>query len=132
MRVVLDTNVVVSAHLKPTGVSARVLALVQAGTETTLLYDDRIIAEYREVLARKGMPAEHIEMFLSSLQMGGERILPHPVPVTSPDPDDQMFLEVAVVGRADALVTGNTRHFPAASCSVPVLSPAALLERLVR
>ncbi|HTP28744.1 MAG TPA: hypothetical protein VMK12_24180 [Anaeromyxobacteraceae bacterium] len=37
MRVVLDTNVVVAAHLKPTGVSARVLALVQAGTETTLL-----------------------------------------------------------------------------------------------
>ncbi|HTP27709.1 MAG TPA: PIN domain-containing protein [Anaeromyxobacteraceae bacterium] len=57
MRVVLDTNVVVAAHLKPTGVSARVLALVQ---------------EYREVLARKGKPSEHVELSLSSLQAGGE------------------------------------------------------------
>ena len=121
-----------AAHLKPTGVSARVLALVQEGTEATLLYDDRIIAEYREVLARKGMPSEHVELFLSSLQAGGERILAHLVPVRSPDPDDQMFLEVAVVGRADALVTGNSRHFPAAGCSIPVLSPAALLERMIR
>ncbi len=49
MRIVLDTNVVVSGLLKTSGVSARVLKLAQEGVVVTLLYNDRIIAEYLEV-----------------------------------------------------------------------------------
>ena len=78
MRVVLDTNVVVAAVLKASGISARVLALAQAGTAVTLLYDERIMAEYREVLARKGLDAARIDLLLDSLCAVGERIAPIP------------------------------------------------------
>jgi uncharacterized protein len=46
-----------------------------------------------------------------------------------PDPDDRPFIEVALSGRADAVVTGNVRHFPP-DLGVVVLSPRALLQRL--
>jgi hypothetical protein len=39
-----------------------------------------------------------------------------------------MLLEVAVVGRADAVIAGNARHF--AGCGVPVLSPSEYLGKL--
>ena len=51
MKVVLDTNVLVSGLLNPDGNPGRVLDLLLAG-EITLLVDDRILAEYRAVLAR--------------------------------------------------------------------------------
>jgi hypothetical protein len=68
------------------------------------------------------MTAELVEQLIDSLCVVGERVLAQPVAVTSPDPDDQPFLEVAVAGHADALITGNTRHFP--RCEVPAVSPA--------
>jgi beta-glucosidase-like glycosyl hydrolase len=59
---------VVSAVLKAGGVSARVLARVQAGTDVILLYDDRIVAEYQEVLIRKGLAAELVQQLVDSLR----------------------------------------------------------------
>jgi predicted nucleic acid-binding protein len=46
----------------------------------------------------------------------------------SPDPSDDMVLDVAINGRADALVTHNTKHFMGAGkrFGIPVLSPAEL------
>ena len=54
------------------------------------------------------------------------------MPVALPDPDDAPFLEVAVAGGADALVTGNVAHFrrAAASIDIPVLTPRGFLDRL--
>jgi len=50
----------------------------------------------------------------------------------SPDPNDDMVLDVAVNGRADALVTNNTKHFAAAGrrLGIPVVTPAEMLERI--
>ena len=45
------------------------------------------------------------------------------------DPDDDKVLALAVDGRADCVVTGNTRHFPPEHAGVPVLTPAAFAER---
>jgi len=45
-----------------------------------------------------------------------------------PDESDRPFLDVAVTGAADALITGNTKHFPMAG-EVPVLTPRAFLQR---
>ncbi len=129
MRIVLDTNVVVSGLLKPSGVSARVLELAQEGIVVTLLYDNRIISEYLEVLARKGLDPIRVQQVIESLQAIGELIAAKPIAVQSPDPDDQMFIEVAVGGLADAIVTGNAKHFPA-DCGFRVLSPAGLLRMM--
>jgi uncharacterized protein len=129
VRIVVDTNVVVSGLLKPSGVSARVLELAQEGLRVTLLYDERIIAEYFEVLTRKDLDRRRIQQVVESLRAIGEPVVAKPISIQSPDPDDQMFIEVAVAGFADVIVTGNAKHFPT-DCGVPVLSPAQLLRTM--
>lgn len=133
MRVVLDTNVVVSGVLSPHGPPGRILDLVLAG-DLTLLHDDRILAEYREVLLRPkfGFRAADVaallDTFLHEAVSIRARLLDHPLP----DPDDLPFLEIAVAGSADALVTGNLRHFPddAVPSGLDVVSPRAFLDHL--
>jgi putative PIN family toxin of toxin-antitoxin system len=130
VRIVLDTNVLVSALLSPEGAPAQVLSLVLAG-ELTLVYDERILGEYREVLSRPrfGFAAELIDEVLQQMEADGHLVAATPVTAALPDPDDIAFLEVALSGNADALVTGNARHFPA-DAGVAVLSPRDLLRRL--
>jgi len=129
-RIVLDTNVLVSAFLNFSGAPAQVLTLVLAG-ELKLVFDRRILDEYAEVLARPrfGLDSADVTEVLRQLEADGERIATPPSAVPLPDADDLPFLEVALSGRADALVTGNLRHFPG-NLGVDVLSPRALLQRL--
>jgi len=130
LRIVLDTNVLVSAFLSPDGAPAQVLALVLGG-ELDLMVDDRILDEYREVLARPRfrLDASDVAEVLRQLEADGERIAAAPVERQLPDPDDQPFLEVALAGQADAIVTGNPEG-PDYGHGTVVLSPRALLERL--
>lgn len=125
----LDTNVVVSALLNSFGAPGRVLDLVLAG-ELTTAYDDRILAEWREVLAREkfGFPARDVETLLSFVEAEGLRVTPPPLGAELPDPDDVLFLEVAHAADA-TLITGNTKHYPEeARRGVAVLDPAAFLD----
>jgi uncharacterized protein len=113
LRLVVDTNVVVSAALKPDGLQRTVLLL--AITKPARLYiTDAIMAEYREVPARprinirKGLQQQMLQLIRRhSYALKSAR----PLQVTS-DPDDNKFLECADAARADYLVTGNQRHFP--------------------
>jgi len=66
---------------------------------------------------------------LRQLEADGERIAASPSAAQLPDRDDLPFLEVGLSGEADALVTGNVRHFRG-RLGVDVLSPRALLQRL--
>ena len=129
-RIVLDTNVLVSAFLNPSGAPSQLLALILAG-ELKLLFDQRMLDEYAEVLARPRFsldPADVAEV-LRQLQADGERVAVVPSGAQLPDVDDLPFIEVALSGKADALVTGNVRHFPG-RLGVEVLSPRELLQRL--
>jgi putative PIN family toxin of toxin-antitoxin system len=130
VRIVLDTNVLVSAFLSPDGAPAQVLTFLLAG-ELTLLFDDRILAEYAEVLARPRFALEpaDVDEVLRQLEADAERVAASTSAVELPDADDLPFLEVALSGKADALVTGNARHFPE-GLGVVVPSPRALLQRL--
>lgn len=112
MRVVLDTNVLVSGTLNPHGPPAQILDSVLAGTNT-VLHDDRILSEYREVLLRPrfGFSRSNVEVLLDFLELAGEHVSALPLALTLPDPNDAPFLEVAASGAADALITDNTRHF---------------------
>ena len=130
MRLVLDTNIVVSAALSPFGPPARVLDSVLAGAHI-LLTDDRILHEYREVLSRpkfnlsRNLVDDLMEFFLH----GSERIFAPALSVEMPDESDRMFLEVAMDGRADFLITGNAKHFPRSSVRGPrIVSPADFLK----
>lgn len=128
MKAVLDTNVLVSALINPFGPPGRVLDLALAG-RVRWVYDDRIIAEYREVLTRKhfGFPNTMVADLLDFLQSEGEHVTAPPLPAALPDQDDIPFLEVAGAGGA-ILITGNLAHFPSEHRrGVTVLSPADFL-----
>lgn len=113
LRLVVDTNIVVSAAVKPDGLQRTVLLL--AITKPARLYvSPAILREYRDVLSR---PELHIRkglrhQLLQIIKGRARTIAPaRRLQVTS-DPDDNIFLECADAARADYLVTGNTRHFP--------------------
>ena len=129
-RIVLDTNVLVSAFLNPTGAPGLVLTLILAG-ELKLLVDERILAEYAEVLARPRFALDRADVaeVTRQLEANGERVATSASVVQLPDADDLPFIDVALSGKADALVTGNARHFPK-GLGVVVLSPRDLLQRL--
>ncbi|PYQ32664.1 MAG: putative toxin-antitoxin system toxin component, PIN family, partial [Acidobacteria bacterium] len=76
MRIVLDTNVIVSGLLNPEGNPGRIVDLVLAG-EVTLLVDDRILGEYRTVLRRRkfGFDPADISDFLDLLEAESERVV---------------------------------------------------------
>lgn len=97
-----------------------------------VLYDGRILGEYREVLARPrlGIPHDDAAAVCSFIEAHGRPVQARPFPVPLPDPDDLPFVEVAVAGGADALVTGNAAHFPAELLPVRVRSPRAFLSVL--
>jgi putative PIN family toxin of toxin-antitoxin system len=131
MRIVVDTNVLVSGLLSPHGPPGRIVDGV-VSEELVVLFDDRILDEYRDVLARPkfGFGARDIDDLLDQIVAAGEHVSASPLTVKLPDVDDLPFLEVAAAGKADALVTGNTKHFPrSARCGVVVLTPAQLIER---
>lgn len=130
MRIVLDTNVLVSGLLSPFGPPAEVVRQV-AAARLRLCWDVRILCEYREVLVRPafGFDRNDVMILLDHIEREGELVTPEPLPVPLPDSDDEPFLAVARTGGVDALVTGNLRHFPEElRHGVVVLSPAELVE----
>ena len=114
LRLVLDTNILVSAALKPASLQST--ALLLALTRPARLYvSSAILAEYRDVLSR---PELHISkgIRLQLLQLIRNRshlVNPSRRLEVCSDPDDNRFLEAADKAGADYLITGNMRHFPA-------------------
>ena len=132
MRVVLDTNVLVSGLLNPVGAPGRVVDLLLAG-EISLLADDRVLREYRLVLPRPkfAFPRADVRAVLEFLETGSEIVPAAPSRIRLPDPDDLPFLEVAVSGGAESLITGNLRHFPPPirrGLAFPIQAPGDFLK----
>lgn len=113
LRLVIDTNVLVSAALKPASLQRTTFLL--AITKPARLYvSQTILDEYAEVLAR---PELHIRkglrlQLLQLIKNNSHLIAPSRTLEIAPDPDDNIFLECADAARADYLITGNQRHFP--------------------
>ena len=129
MRIVLDTNVLVSGLLSPFGPPGEIVRMASAGA-LTLCTDARILSEYREVLRRPkfGFAAADLATLLEAFRGQAYSVSSVPLPRALPDPGDEPFLEVALAGGASCLVTGNRVHFPTERClGVPVLSPAELV-----
>lgn len=126
MRIVLDTSVLVSGLLNPHGFPAEIVRLVAAGS-VQLCFDARILSEYREVLNRPkfALDDSRVEALLEQIRACGHAVAAAPLQKSLRDPDDEAFLAVALAGNASCLVTGNVKHFPAASRQgMKVLSPA--------
>jgi uncharacterized protein len=134
MRVVLDTNVVVSAVMSARG-APNTIVRAWANDEFHLLVSASIIAEYADVLTRPDisryirLTATEIDHLLVAL--GACEHVSELDPVTGAvpaDPDDEPFLTCAVHGNADVLVSGDV-HLTALNAyrGIPIVTPAAFL-----
>lgn len=124
------TNVLVAGLLSPFGRPGKAVRMNAAGS-LSLLYDARIMAEYIQVLKRPkfSFSTEHIEALLDHVKAIGLIVASDPLSVRLPDEEDEAFLEVALAGRAESLITGNLKHFPsAARQGMRVLTPAEFLD----
>jgi len=129
---VLDTNVLVSGLLSAKGPPGRLIDAVLA-RRLQIAFDDRILQEYKEVLAR---PKFH---FNPSEVSAVWQILPFQRHLTAmpvdglqaSDPTDTKFLEVAAATGSKILVTGNARHYPIETTGgVQVISPSEAWLRM--
>ena len=115
IRVIADTNVIVSALLKTESDPALIVSLV-LGRHIGLCLSDEIYREYREVLARdkfKQLDQESVKRFLQEIKLCAAWVKPKiSLNAIKSDPDDNKFLECALAAEADFLITGNTKHFP--------------------
>ncbi len=138
MRVVLDTSVLVAGLRSRLGASNRVLVAV-AGRRCVPLVTTAVFLEYEAVLLRPeqqlatGMNPEDVEGFLAAFASAAEAVelnfLWRP---QLRDPADELILEAAVNGRADAVVTHNVRDFRSATLhfGILILTPVEFLEEL--
>ncbi|MGH8221441.1 MAG: putative toxin-antitoxin system toxin component, PIN family [Woeseiaceae bacterium] len=140
MKLVLDTSVLVAGFRSRQGASNRLLRAVARG-EVQPLVTTALFLEYESVLLRPehrivtGLGPTEIERILASLASACEPVEVHfrwrP---QLRDAADELVLEAAVNGQADALVTHNVRDFVAAAgrFGLRVLTPQASLKELVK
>jgi putative PIN family toxin of toxin-antitoxin system len=132
LRVVLDTNVVISSFLKPTGNPSRILRLILQG-DLQIAINEQILAEYTEVASRPvfQLDRDKTEIVLGYLRSRAIQAPCLPVVPKLPDPSDEALLEAALSTNADFLITGNKKHYPARACKhVTVVTPAEFLKSL--
>ncbi len=130
MKVVLDTNVIVSGLLSPFAPTGQIIRQVASG-DLELCYDSRIFSEYRSVLIREkfSFDQESVDDLLEQIKNNGHLTTGKPLAKRLPDEDDEPFLEVALACGARYLVTGNLKHYPVKKLKgIRVLSPAKFLE----
>jgi len=123
-RVVLDTNVIVSALLTPGSKPSNILDRVLSG-KLTFCYNSAIIVEYQGVLLRDKFPfkPQDVDLLLYRLIQDGDVIAAEPLAESFTDESDRKFYEVAQAAGA-LLITGNLKHYPEGTA----LSPADFLE----
>ena len=113
LRLVIDTNEVVSAALKPEGLQRTVLLL--AMTKPVRWYvSDSMLAEYTTVLARPELKIRKTlrQQLLQLIKNHAHVVTASRLVQVTSDPADNIFVECADRARADYLITGNQRHFP--------------------
>lgn len=129
IRVVLDTNIVVSALLQPLGPSARIFLLALGGA-IQVCVTGAIYAEYEEVIRRPRFRLSEatIRAALDAIRAKSQWVRPIDRVRVCSDPDDDPFLECCQASSAAYLVTGNTKHFPTQWRETRVVTPRRFLE----
>jgi putative PIN family toxin of toxin-antitoxin system len=131
-RVVLDTNALVSRILLPVSSPGR--AVRKAVDDARILISEATMSEITEVLARpkfdRYVSVADRQEFLRSLGRVAEQIPIVQVIRACRDPHDDKFLELAVNGEADLIVTGDQDLLALHPFrGIPILAPAAYLAR---
>ena len=138
MRLILDTNVIVAGMCSPAGASAAILRSIRR-EEAALLLSVPLAIEYEAVCQRAehrlaaGLNLRQVDIFMTAVIAMAEPVETHFLwrPQLR-DPNDEIVLEAAVNGRADALVTFNVRDFGKAPerFGVELLLPRETIVRI--
>lgn len=128
IRVVLDTNVVVSSLLSAG--SPRLILNLALHRRFLLCISAPILDEYKAVLgyARLRIDAADAKMVVRKIRSVARLVAPHTMVRAAADPEDDRFLECAEAAKAHFLVTGNPRHFPAVWKYTRILTPRDFLS----
>lgn len=129
IRVVIDTNVVISAFLHAGSLPEAVINLAVSG-DVQWVASEPILAEYAEVLQRPrfAIGSTRTNDIMSRIRASVLLVAPAFRIEATKDPDDNMFLECAQAADADYIITGNIRHFPKAWQKTRVVTPREFID----
>ena len=137
MRIVLDTNILVSALISRAGPPGQVLAEVKRG-RLTLITSVAQIAELRRVLdrphLRRIIAPDAAQDLMGNIEAVGEVVGDLPEVTGSPDPDDNLILATAIAGRAERIVSGDKTDMLALDQveGIPIVTASATAEEMRR
>ena len=112
MRVVVDTGILVSALIRPKGTIGDVLHALRDG-RFTAIYSTSMMLEVTEVLSRPRIQEKYhiqpddITALINLIRLRGELVIPRQTITACRDPKDNKFLEAALAGEVNAVVTGD-------------------------
>jgi putative PIN family toxin of toxin-antitoxin system len=130
MKIVLDTNVLVSGLLTPFCNCGEIVRMLTSD-EITLCVDSRLLVEYEEVLSRPkfNIAPQKAAAIIEYIQASSETHAVVPLDRALPDESDNPFMEVALSSDAKCLVSGNIKHFPEKRrAGMRVLAPKEFLD----
>jgi putative PIN family toxin of toxin-antitoxin system len=134
IRAVIDTNVWVAGLLSSTGAPARVVDLVLRASVIPIV-SPAMLDELQEVFQRPelGLRAHAVAAVIAYLRLPGNHVVhvdpAEPEPVCK-DPDDDVFTAAALEGKAEYIVTGNTKHFPSSPWrGIHIVTPKTFVSR---
>lgn len=137
MRIVLDTNILISALLSPSGPPRQLLEIWEAGEMeliTSVQQRDEVarVLDYEHLRPR--ITAEQAEQLVSLLEHTATMVEPVPNFELSVDPADNVILATAVAGQADMIVTGDKRHLLTLvdAQGIPIVTASAAVARLAK
>lgn len=133
IRIVLDTNILISALLSPQGPPAQVFLMILLESDTQLCVSGDIYVEYEEVIHRPRLNRSdsEIEATLRAIREKGFWVKPTEKVHACFDSDDDIFLECAQIAAAHYLVTGNVKDFPDAWANTQIVTARQFLDAVV-
>ena len=137
MRVVLDSNVIVSGSISAQGAPGQILSAWEEG-DFQLIVSPALLAEYRRALgydrvrARHQKDDEELDEFVARFARFGVLTVPHTsISIITDDPDDNLILECAESGGATHIVSGDPHLLRLESFQgIPILTPRAFIDLL--
>ena len=135
MRIVLDTNVIVSRFLSPAGAPAKVLDLWKKKGYFDVVVSEEILQEYARALtyphiqARHQIPAREIETNIHTFSDIAILVVPtEQITIVKDDPDDNTFIACALAGNAEYIVSGDRDLLTVRTYKgIRILTPATFL-----
>ena len=136
MRVVIDTGVLVSGLIRPRGTTGEVLLALRDG-KFTVLYSNETIMEIIDVLGRDKFRLKYhilpgdVSALINLIRLRGEAVIPKQRVADCRDPKDDKYLDVALAGEVDYLISGDLDLVSMNPYrSIPIITPAEFLAMI--